>query len=115
MSIEKTLKLTFSLLAVISMLMSGSVWAKGDAAKGKEKSVMCQSCHGAVGISPAPQFPTLAGQYESYLIQALEQYRSGERKNTMMTGMAAPLKDDDIADLAAWYASQPGLRKTPIE
>lgn len=101
-------------VAVLIAAAPSAALAKGDATKGKEKSVTCQACHGQAGVSPAPQFPTLAGQYESYLKHTLEQYRSGERKNAIMAGMAAPLTDEDIADLAAWYASQPGLTKTPI-
>lgn len=101
-------------VSVLLVVAPGAVLAKGDVSKGKEKSVTCQACHGQAGVSPAPQFPTLAGQYESYLKHSLEQYRSGDRKNAIMAGMAAALTDEDIADLAAWYSSQPGLTKTPI-
>jgi len=86
--------------------------AGGDAAAGKEKAVTCTACHGADGISTAPNFPILAGQYESYLAQALKSYRDGSRQNAIMAGFATQLSDEDIADLSAWYASQTGPLQT---
>lgn len=116
MNNKKRILICASLVAgCVFMAASGSALAKGDPAKGKEKSATCQACHGQTGVSPSPQFPTIAGQYETYLEHALEQYRSGDRKNAIMAGMAQPLSDEDIADLAAWYASQDGLKKTPVD
>lgn len=109
------MKRLFSVLILLILACSTGALAKGDAGKGKEKSVPCQACHGQTGQSPSPQFPNLAGQYESYLAHSLEQYRSGERKNAIMAGMAEPLTDEDIEDLAAWFSSQDGLRNTPID
>jgi cytochrome c553 len=73
---------------------------------GQEKSVVCQSCHGPDGNSTDPQFPRLAGQYEDYLARALSDYKSGVRRNPIMSGFAAALSEQDIADLAAYYARQ---------
>ena len=86
--------------------------AAGDAAAGKEKSATCAACHGAEGIATQPTYPTLAGQYESYLVQALKSYRSGARENAIMYGFASQLSDRDIADLAAWFSSQEGPLQT---
>ncbi|MEN8719791.1 MAG: cytochrome c [Oceanococcaceae bacterium] len=86
--------------------------AAGDPIAGKEKSATCAACHGADGVSSAPTFPTLAGQHETYLVQSLKQYRDGSRKNAVMAPMAANLSDEDIADLAAFYARQKGPLKT---
>ena len=87
----------------------------GDAAAGKEKAVTCNACHGEDGVALQPTYPNLAGQYESYLVQALESYRSGSRENAIMYGFAAQLSDDDIEDLAAWFSSLPGtLQTAPI-
>lgn len=83
--------------------------AAGNPAAGQEKSVTCQACHGPDGHSIAPNYPNLAGQHESYLVQALRDYRSGKRSNAIMAGFAANLTDQDIDDLAAWFASQKGL------
>ena len=78
----------------------------GDAAAGKAKSAVCAGCHGPDGNSMAPTFPKLAGQHEAYIIDSLKQYRSGARNNAMMKPMVAALTDEDIANLAAFYASQ---------
>ena len=78
----------------------------GDVSAGKKKSEPCQACHGPNGNSPDANFPRLAGQYEDYLIKALQDYKSGERNNPIMKGMADALSEQDQADLAAYYASQ---------
>ena len=81
----------------------------GDPAAGKEKSKVCAACHGENGVSQAPDFPKLAGQYNDYLIRALKDYQSGARKNPIMAAQAASLKPQDIDDLAAYYSSQHAL------
>lgn len=81
----------------------------GDPAAGEQKSQPCQACHGQDGNSPTPNFPNLAGQHQTYLVRALMDYKSGARKNAIMAGMAAPLSDQDMKDLAAYYSSQQGL------
>lgn len=81
----------------------------GQVARGREKAAVCSACHGEAGISPAPNWPNLAGQYESYLAHSITQYRSGARKDPVMMGQATNLTDQDIADLAAFYAAQQGL------
>jgi len=83
--------------------------AKGDANAGKGKSTVCASCHGPDGNSPAADFPKLAGQNADYLEYALKAYKSKARTNAIMNGQAAGLSDQDIADLAAFYAGQKGL------
>jgi cytochrome c553 len=80
---------------------------RGDAAAGKAKSTTCIACHGPDGNSPLPLYPRLAGQYEDYLRKALTDYQTGARQNLIMKGIAAPLSAQDIADLSAWFASQP--------
>ena len=102
------------LVLVISLLASSVVYA-GDPAAGKEKSQVCQACHGADGNSPAPNFPTLAGQYQDYLLRALIDYKSGARKNAIMSAQVAALSEQDMKDLAAFYASQKGLYVVEIE
>jgi cytochrome c553 len=70
------------------------------------QDLTCVSCHGANGQSQIAQNPILAGQHQSYLIHALEEYRSGARTNVIMAGQAANLTDEQIADLTAHFASQ---------
>lgn len=92
--------------SIASFFLLTTVHAAGDAEAGKSKSAMCAACHGPDGNSPAPTFPKLAGQHADYLAKQLAEYKSGERQNATMNGMAAALSEQDIADLAAFYASQ---------
>ncbi|HXH02632.1 MAG TPA: c-type cytochrome [Candidatus Competibacteraceae bacterium] len=80
---------------------------RGNPKAGQKKAEACAACHGPDGNSTDPNFPRLAGQYEDYLAKALHDYKSGARKNPIMAGMAAPLSEQDIADLAAFFASRP--------
>lgn len=79
--------------------------AAGDVAAGRQKALMCQTCHGLDGKAKIPQAPSLAGQNELYLAKALKDYRSGARKNDMMSLVVPMLKDKDIDDLAAYYSA----------
>lgn len=86
--------------------MNSSNPISGNPAAGRSKSSACASCHAEDGNSENPMFPRLAGQYESYLIRALSEYKSGARANPMMMGFASMLSEEDIKDVAAYYASQ---------
>jgi cytochrome c553 len=77
----------------------------GDAAAGRRKATQCQACHGLDGLSKLPEAPHLAGQPERYLVKSLDEYRSGARSNEMMSIVAKMLSDQDVADLAAYYAA----------
>lgn len=88
-----------------------TVFTSGDAEAGKAKSATCVGCHGVDGNSPAPMYPHLAGQYGDYLVHSLRAYKSGARQNAIMQGMVAALSDQDLKDLAAYYASLPGKLK----
>ena len=108
------MRILLSLAAAAALtLVHGGALAGGDIDAGKAKSATCAACHGAdgngvEGNSPSPGFPIpiLAGQYQDYLARALEDYKSGKRKNPIMAGFAATLSDQDRADLAAYFASQ---------
>ncbi|NCF80521.1 MAG: c-type cytochrome [Proteobacteria bacterium] len=95
-----------SSLTAALLLVHGSVQAAGDIDAGKAKSAPCAACHGADGNSPTTAFPILAGQYQDYLMRAMEDYQTGKRNNPIMTGFAAPLTEQDRADLAAYFSSQ---------
>ena len=82
------------------------VHAGGDAAAGKQKAMLCAACHGADGNSINPLWPKLAGQHEAYLAKQIRAFKSGERKDPTMEPMMSLLKDADIDDVAAYYASQ---------
>ncbi|KAA9132111.1 cytochrome c [Marinihelvus fidelis] len=103
---------TKTLAAVIGLAIALPQFAvaAGDAAAGKEKSVPCQACHGEDGLGIDPTYPKLAGQHADYLAKSLADYRDGRRVNPLMSGFATNLTDEDIEDLAAWYASLEGLK-----
>jgi cytochrome c553 len=92
------------LFSAIALAMSLSATA-GDVAAGKAKSATCAACHGANGISAIPMYPNLAGQKEQYIIKQLKDFKAGKRQDPVMAPMAMPLSDEDIANLAAYYAS----------
>jgi cytochrome c553 len=99
---------------VVLLLVSAPVWADGQPVQGKAKSAMCEGCHGIVGYRTAfPDVypvPKLGGQAPDYLIKALRDYKSGARSHPTMRGIAASLSDQDMADLAAYYAGDQGKR-----
>ncbi len=81
--------------------------AKGNAEAGAKKAETCKACHGEGGGKPLlPEYPVLAGQHADYLTAALNQYKSGKRKNALMAGFSAALSAQDINDLAAYFAAQ---------
>lgn len=88
-----------------ALLLGGSPVLAQDAAAGRTKAQACAVCHGPAGISTQPDAPNLAGQPAIYLAAQLRAYRSGERKHEVMAVMAKPLSNDDIQNLAAWFAS----------
>jgi cytochrome c553 len=102
-------------LVIISFMLSISSFAIADSSydRGKEKSVTCSACHGADGNSDNKMYPRLSGQYKNYLIHALNSYKSGERKNAIMSGFAAGLTGQDIIDLSTYYSKQKGLNIIP--
>ncbi|BES73600.1 c-type cytochrome [Marinobacter nanhaiticus D15-8W] len=91
-----------------------SVSAEGDVDAGKQKSAVCAACHGQNGVAQIPTYPNLAGQNEQYLVMAMKAYKGGQRQGgqaAIMQGQAAALTDQDIANLAAYYASLPAKGK----
>lgn len=99
-------------LLVLALCASFTVNAAGDAAAGKAKSATCAACHGADGNSFNPAWPSLAGQHADYIVAQLKAYQEGTRSDPMMSGMAMGLSEQDLADLAAFYASQSLTEKT---
>jgi cytochrome c553 len=95
-------------LALLALMLAGTVQAKGNAENGKAKAAqVCAACHGADGTKPsAPDQPILAGQYPDYLVKALTDYKSGKRANPIMKAFAGQLSKQEIEDVAAWFSSQ---------
>ncbi|HET6631192.1 MAG TPA: cytochrome c [Rhodanobacteraceae bacterium] len=94
-------------LLVLTATLALPVFAQGDAARGKIKAKTCFACHGVDGKSIAPQYPKLAGQYADYIVQVLKEYKDGQRSNPIMKGFAAPLSEQDMEDIAAYFSSLP--------
>ena len=99
------------LISLVISLLALPVMAGGDIDKGKAKSAACAACHGADGIGIADIYPNLAGQKEAYILSQLKAFRDGQRKNAMMSPMVKGLSDDDLANLAAYYASLSPVKK----
>ena len=93
-------------LICVAVFGSSAPLAAGTKEAGQAKSTPCIACHGIDGNSANPEWPSIAGQHETYLVRQLETFRDGVRQNPLMTPMAAGLSDEDIADLGAWYSSQ---------
>lgn len=97
-------KLLVSLLLAVGV--TGVAHAAGDATAGQGKIAMCSACHNSDGNSMLPNFPKLAGQGEQYLLKQMKDIKAGTRPVVEMTGMLDAMSDQDLADIAAWYASQ---------
>jgi cytochrome c553 len=97
-------------LAFAALVMFGAVstaHAAGNAAAGQGKTASCAGCHGATGSATTmPVYPKLAGQHASYIAKQLADFKSGSRQDPIMMGMAAALSDEDMADIAAFFATQ---------
>jgi cytochrome c553 len=96
---------TASVLSALGLLICGGPTLAADAAAGKAKAQMCAVCHGLDGIAKVPDAPNLAGESAIYTTRQLEAFKDGKRQHEQMSLIAASLSDEDIADLAAWYAS----------
>ena len=92
-------------LAALAAMSAAPAAMAANAAAGKTKAAACAACHGPLGKSTMPDAPNIAGQPAMYLAEQLKAYRSGTRQHEVMSMMAKPLKDADIDDLSAWFAS----------
>lgn len=99
---------TVAALAAGLTFALSSAWADvGDPQAGKAKAAACAGCHGIDGNGGAnPEWPKLAGQIPEYLVAQLERFKSGARKNPIMNGMASTLSEQDMKNIAAYFASQ---------
>ena len=94
-------------MSLVALKMQAASLTDGSAENGKTKAVTCAACHGADGISVNPLWPNLAGQGASYLVAQLKAFKEGTRENPLMTSQAMMLSDEDMADLAVFYAGLP--------
>ncbi|KAB7623216.1 c-type cytochrome [Alkalilimnicola sp. S0819] len=93
----------------LMLALSGTAYAQGDAEAGERKATACMGCHGVDGYRnayPAYRVPRIGGQHGDYLVAALKQYQAGERAHSTMHAQAEELSDQDIQDIAAYFARQ---------
>lgn len=102
---KRLLLATAATLGIFSSAQA-DVFVNGDADAGKTKAAACAACHGADGNSAISANPKLAGQNAKYIVTQLQYFKSGERANPIMKGMASVLSDQDMADIAEYYAAQ---------
>ena len=102
---SKRFSLVLWLVCCLSTMAVSLPAVAQNASSGKDKSGMCATCHGPTGLSQLPNAPHLAGQPAIYFIEQMKNYRSGKRPHEVMAVIAKPLTDQEIEDLAAWYAS----------
>ena len=103
---SNSMRLAACLFASACVLAAGAnPCDAGDVKAGRAKAMACQACHGLDGLAKTPDAPNIAGQTEPYLLTQLQAYKSGARKNDAMSVVAPALSDQDIEDLAAYYAA----------
>lgn len=90
----------------MSLFVAANLQAQGNADAGQGKTTLCAACHGPTGNAISPLFANLAGQGQKYLLKQLQDIQAGDRTVVEMTGMLAAFNDQDLADIAAYYASQ---------
>lgn len=95
----------------IATLANAQALIEGSAEAGKAKSITCAACHGQDGNSVNPQWPSLAGQNAKYIVQQLQAFKSGERADPLMTPQAMMLSEEDMHNLAVYFASQQSAPK----
>ena len=93
------------ILGLAALVLTSSFAQAGDSTAGRTVMEKCQVCHGKDGLGRLPYVPNLAGQKEYYLIHSLMAYKAGERKSQMMSSVVKRLSDEDIANVAAYYAA----------
>jgi cytochrome c553 len=101
--------------AICGVIVSHTAPAAGNAQSGAAKAVVCQACHGANGNSVNPEWPSLAGIGADYIVEQLQNFKSGKRNNAIMMPMAMALSPQDMEDVAAYFDSQvnTGLEADP--
>ncbi len=93
------------IIGIFSLMLVASNAHARDPVAGKALAQACAVCHGPMGLSQLPNAPHLAGQPAIYLAEQLKNYRSGKRENEVMNVIAKPLTNQEIDDIAAWFAS----------
>jgi len=101
-----------------TVLLAGNLnadpFVEGDAEAGQAKSITCTACHGPDGNSVNPTWPSIAGQHPTYFVEQLKAFKSGSRSDPLMMGQVIALTEEDMNNLAVYYAdNQPALKTVP--
>ena len=108
------IKFSIRALFVVLFAVGAAQAGEGDPKAGKEKSAMCHGCHGEEGISLAPNFPNLAGQFQKYIERQIHDFQNEKRTDPLMSGMAASITEEqDLKDIAAYFSSKKRMKGTP--
>lgn len=102
---EELIVRSLFLASIVLLFAISNAASAGDPVAGRKAAAKCQACHGVDGQSKNPEAPHISGQVERYIIKALKRYQSGERQDPMMSMIVKQLKEEDIANLAAYYSS----------
>jgi len=107
MKVRQPAELGSVLLAgALALATAAAAQVPADAANGRKLAAQaCQTCHGVDGVGRMPNVPNIGGESVIYLVKQLKAFRDGERKDEVMSVVAEPLTDEQIADVAAWYAT----------
>ena len=95
-------------LCLTGLVLTAGVRAEGDPEAGKSKALPCMGCHGIPGyfnVYPSYRVPKLGGQHQAYIVAALQAYKNGQRSHKTMIAQATTLNDQDMQDIAAYFAS----------
>jgi cytochrome c553 len=100
-----------ALVAACGIAAPAAFGQTGSVEAGRTKAATCAACHGADGNSVAPDWPSLAGQHAAYIVRQLQAFKAGERQDVTMTPFAMTLTDQDVLDVAAYFAAQSRVPK----
>ena len=112
------MKISYSIFAavIVALLINSPVFADGlvdgSYEAGQTIAIRCGACHGPDGNSVNPQWPSIAGQHAPYIIRQLEAFQNGERTNILMSSQAMSLTEQDMRDVAVYFAAQPAAAKS---
>lgn len=94
-------------LLPVLLALPGLPALSGDPVAGEAAANLCVECHGVAGAEPIANYPIIAGQHEDYLLQSMRSYKDDSRSNAVMVQLMAEISDEELANLAAYFAAQP--------
>lgn len=93
--------------AVLLVAMPAAADVRGDPEAGREAAQTCAACHGQDGRGIGPEYPNLGGQHYNYLLKQMRAFKAGDRYAVLMAGQLDPYSDEDLRNMAAFYAEEP--------